>query len=269
MPFFEMLRDHGLSMRHSWSSHPTKLVPMMDIILLSRKSCCAKQRMHIYHLLSVSAAAINPDDLSMTLITTPGRLQDLHHRMHVEYGEHLFSKLAPRSPDQYSADTATSLTGPPSITATVPSTKSVVPSLTTSIKLPSPTQTGSSNEATGSFQISKIDTTILPPDSSFAQLVPALDAKAVELKCLNCTATGAVSIKAAGFSIDSGDEAIEEFFENGYLLFSVNKVQANVELGLNLLPGFKVLKVQVPMPEIPIEAITVRDFLCHFTRQMH
>jgi hypothetical protein len=81
----------------------------------------------------------------------------------------------------------------------------------------------------------------------------------MKLNCLECTFAGDLSIESAAFSVDTLQEAansIEDFWNNGFIQFTVNKFDALMDFELQLPPAFNV-EFDAQLPSIPLGAITV------------
>ena len=83
------------------------------------------------------------------------------------------------------------------------------------------------------------------------------------LRCINCTYTGTLEIRAANFSMVSDDnpyqdvKSVEDFFEYGYLELAVDGMHANMSFELSLKPGFTITGLSPRLPTIPVAAIDV------------
>lgn len=87
----------------------------------------------------------------------------------------------------------------------------------------------------------------------------------LNLKCLNCTMSGQVSLVAGGFTIPSDDSinigALTSFIEDGFLEFDTTNMAGNMSFELDLLPGFTVSAAIGGLPRRSLGSIVVSQTL--------
>lgn len=176
-------------------------------------------------------------------------LREVTHRIVVDIDKHSSSDRHIRLARQEQA------------TSTIIATGSQTATTTFSYQSPTASATGASLSADVSF--SRLNTTLIPPDSSIVQYIPTpsgLDN--IKLSCKNCTMTGNIELIAGGFSINSSSlDALMDFFDDGYLEFDATGISAYMDFELAFLPGFKTFEFVAQLPSIPLGAIEIAGLL--------
>lgn len=200
---------------------------------------------------SVSFVDIDYDSCTIKLNVRRSSLREVTHRIAVDLEKHARS-----SPDRH-----TRLIRQEQATSTNVATGSQAATTTFSYQSPTASATGASLSADVSF--SRLNTTLLPPDSSIAQYLPNPDIlENIRLSCLNCTMTGNIELTAGGFSINSStSDEIMDFFNDGYLEFDATGISAYMDFELAFLPGFSALEFTARLPSIPLGAIEIAGVL--------
>ena len=78
----------------------------------------------------------------------------------------------------------------------------------------------------------------------------------MNVSCITCSSTGAVEIAAGGWTPGDDDMSIaEEFKDNGWVKFVLHGVTADIEPVFNLLPGFKIAHVEIPVYRVHLKTL--------------
>lgn len=172
--------------------------------------------------------------------------------MTVEFGKQISNHIDLRSLVERQDDT-------PTETGTF--TSGSTPTATFTFQSPTASPTGSSLSSDISF--SRINTTLIPPDTSIASLLPFSSLlENVRLSCQNCTLTGNIELVAGGFTTEDTDVGImADFFTDGFLEFSVKDLTAMMGFELAFFPGFNIFEFTAQLPSIPLGAIIIAGVL--------
>ncbi|KAK5079153.1 hypothetical protein LTR64_002427 [Lithohypha guttulata] len=226
----------------AWSLHDT------FVMITNHAGCRTSDEHTVYH---VEMANHDRDARLIVFKTQSFRLREVTHKLNVEIGDHITDHI----------NTMALIARQDAATSTIEQESST--SLSTTFDYPSPTALATGTSLAADVSFSRLNTTLLPPDSSIVEFLPYANIhENIRLSCQNCTMTGNIELKAGGFSVtDSDPEVLMDFFDDGFLEFDATNIAAMMDFELELLPGLNVLEYTAQLPSIPLGAIVIAGVL--------